>query len=308
MPKSTSSRIKLRQLALVAAIGKSRNLRRAAADLHMTQPSATRLLQDLEGTFSCLLFERSRSGMTPTIYGEALIRHARWVLAGLESAREEVEALAKGASGRVAIGTLGSTAPVLLPRSIALLKATRPGIVVSVIEGSHALLVDALARGELDVTLGRVTGEPGHGDLAFEALYEEEFRVVCGTQHPLARAKRLKLADLAEQAWILPPEGLPIRQSLDTLFTRSRAAIPRNVIESVSLLTNQTLLQEATVLGVLPAVVAKHYERLGLLRVLPVPVPGLKPLVAVITRKNVPLSPAAAALVDALRSVARDLQ
>ena len=303
-----SGRIKLRQLALVRTLGVTRNLRRAAAAMHVAQPAATKLLADLESTLGVSLFRRSRSGMEPTVYGDALIRHARALLSGLDNAREEIRRLVDGNSGHVTIGTLVSTAPVLLPRSIARLKVQRPGIRVSVTEGTHELLIAALLRGDLDVTLGRVTGESGSANLNFEVLYEEDFRVVCGTAHPLVRRRKLKLDDLVDQPWILPPAGLPIRQRLDALFARAIGRVPDDVTESVSLLTNQTLLQEAPFLGVLPAGVAGHYERLGLLKMLPVPVSGLRPPVAVITRKESPLSPAAIGLIDTLRVAARELR
>lgn len=303
-----NGRIKLRQLALVRMLGETGNLRRAAAAMHVAQPAATKLLADLEAVLGVSLFERSRGGMAPTIYGEALIRHARSLLAGLDVARDEIKRLVDGASGSVTVGTLVSTAPVLLPRSIARLKSQRPGVMVSVTEGTHDLLIAALLRGDLDVTLGRVTGEAGSGGLNFEVLYEEDFCVVCGTAHPLARSRRLRFADLVDQPWILPPAGLPIRQRLDALFAAATGRVPDDVTESVSLLTNQTLLQEAPFLGVLPEAVALHYRKLDLLRILPVPLEGLRPPVAVITRKDAPLSPAAAGLIDTLRTAARELR
>src|SRR3990170_3396374 len=99
-------RLKLRQLLLLRALRDSGNLRRSAAALNLTQPAATRMLQDLENTLGLKLFERSQRGMAPTPYGEAMIRHAGAVLADLDSAREELSALADGSHGRVAVGTL----------------------------------------------------------------------------------------------------------------------------------------------------------------------------------------------------------
>ncbi|HVL36255.1 MAG TPA: LysR family transcriptional regulator, partial [Burkholderiales bacterium] len=104
-----SRRLKLRQLLLLRALGETRNLRRSASALNLTQPAATRLLQELEAALGLQLFERSRRGMAPTPYGEAMIRHARAVLADLDGAREELAALAEGSQGRVVVGSLVST-------------------------------------------------------------------------------------------------------------------------------------------------------------------------------------------------------
>lgn len=294
-------RVKLRQLLLVSTLGELGNLRRAAARLAMTQPTATKLLHELEHSLGVKLFERSRRGMAPTIYGEAMVRHARVLLADLDAAREDISALAGGATGRLSIGTMVSTAAVLLPRAVAALIAERPGLRISILEGTHDMLATALKRGEVDVMLGRVMGGAQMDEFDCEVLYRDEFRVVCGPRHPLARARRVKLAALAKERWILPPASAPLRQRLDILFMAQVGARPHQALESVSLLTNLTLLQETCLLGVMPADMARHFSRNRLLRVLPVALEDLYGPVALITRANRPRTPAVDAFVDALR-------
>jgi DNA-binding transcriptional LysR family regulator len=300
------NRVKLRQLLLVTALGESGNLRRAAAQLAMTQPTATKLLRELEHSRGVKLFERSRRGMAPTLYGESMVRHARALLTGLDAARDEIGAISEGATGRLVIGTMVSTAPVLLPRALAALMADRPGLRISILEATHDMLVAALKRGEVDVMLGRVMGGAEMDELECELLYRDEFRVVCGPGHPLAASRRgLRLSSLARERWILPPPTTPLRQRLDILFMTQAGERPRHALESVSLLTNLTLLQETHMLGVMPADVAQHFARNGLLRVLPVPLRDLFGPVALITPANRPRPPAVAALIAALRDTAR---
>ena len=294
-------RVKLRQLLLVSTLGELGNLRRAAARVAMTQPTATKLLHQLEHSLGVKLFERSRRGMAPTLYGEAMVRHARVLLADLEAARDDISALAEGAAGRLTIGTMVSTAPVLLPRALAALMTERPGLRISILEGTHDMLVGALKRGEVDVMLGRVMGGAEMDELDCVVLYRDEFRVVCGPHHPLARSRRVKLAALAGERWILPPPSAPLRQRLDILFMAQAGARPRQALESVSLLTNLTLLQETRMLGVMPADMARHFSRNRLLQVLPVPLEDLFGPVALITRANHPRTPAVDAFVYALR-------
>src|SRR5690606_25165045 len=119
-------RIKLRQLLLVSVLGESGNLRRAAAQLAMTQPTATRLLHEVEAALGVKLFERSRRGMEPTLYGAEMIRRAHALLADLDAAHEGIRALAEGAAGTLTIGAMASTASVVLPRSVAALAALQP--------------------------------------------------------------------------------------------------------------------------------------------------------------------------------------
>ena len=301
-----SRRLKLRQLLLLRALAASRNLRRSAAALNLTQPAATRMLQELEETLGVKLFERSTRGMVPTPYGEAMIRHAAAVLADLDSAREELSALSEGSHGRVAVGTLTSTASLLLPRAIARAKARAPRLEVTVQEGTHDHLLDALLKGDLDLMLGRALSGAAQDSVTVEILYREEFRVVCGAGNPLAR-KRARLAELVDRAWILPPSQVPLRQRLDALFLSQVGRRPADLVESISVLTNLTLLRESDALGVLPAETARHYAKLGLLAELPVSLKGILGPVALVTRRNHARSPAAESFLALLRSVAQEL-
>lgn len=299
-------RLKLRQLLLVRALADSGNLRRSATALNLTQPAATRMLQELEETLGLKLFERSPRGMAPTPFGEAMIRHAGAVLADLDSAREELSALAEGSHGRVAVGTLMSTASLLLPRAIARAKARAPRLQVTVQEGTHDHLLDALLKGDLDLMLGRVLPGTAQEAVTAEILYREEFRVVCGTANPLAR-RRAKLRELVDRPWILPPAHVPLRQRLDALFLSNAGRRPADLVESVSVLTNLTLLRESDALGVLPAETARHYAKLGLLAELPVSLKGILGPVALVTRRNHARSPAAESFLALLRNVAQEL-
>src|SRR5690606_24918347 len=87
------SRLKMRQLLLLNALGETGNLHRSAARLGMTQPAATKLLQDLEAAAGVQLFERSRRGMAATLHGEAMIRFANSLLAELDAVGTELRAL-----------------------------------------------------------------------------------------------------------------------------------------------------------------------------------------------------------------------
>lgn len=302
------SRLRLRQLLLLRSLGELRNLHRAAAALVIAQPAATRLVKELEETLGVPLFERSRKGMTPTIYGEAMIRHANLVIADLEAAREEIDALAAGGSGHIAVGATTSIAPVLLPRALARVRAERPGLRIAIQEGNQEPLVASLARGELDLALVRRAPGTEFPGLRYELLYSEGFCIVASLKHRLARARALTLGDLAGEPWILPPESVPLRQQLDALFLSGAGRKPGNPIESVSIFTNQTLLQEAPLLAIMPETTARQCARQRLLAILPVPLKGLLGPVALVTREPSRPSPAVEALVAALRVEAAALR
>jgi len=301
------NRLKIRQLLLLSALGELGNLRRSAARLGMTQPAATKLLHDLESALGVQLFERSRNGMTPTLYGETMIRYAQTLLADLDAVCAEVDALSDGATGTIAAGIMTSTISEVLPHAIQAMLAQHPHVRVSLMEGTHAMLMGALKRGELDMVLGRVMGGAEMDDVDLELLYEDEFVIVCGPDHPLLQAREVTLADTTSMRWILPQSTTPLRQRIEMLFMEQAGARPRNAIESASLLTNLSLLQHNTMLAVMPADMVRQFSPGGLLRALPIRLPSLFGPVALITRRNRRRSPAVSAFIEHLRRLSAGL-
>lgn len=101
-----NGRLKLRHLVLVVAIADQGSVLRAAEHLHLAQPAVTRSLREVEGVLGVDLFTRGPRGVTPTMFGDAFVEHARAVLAELRRAGERITGLADGAVGTVTIGTL----------------------------------------------------------------------------------------------------------------------------------------------------------------------------------------------------------
>jgi DNA-binding transcriptional LysR family regulator len=299
------SRLKMRQILLLVALDEHRNVHRAAASLAMTQPAATRLLGDLERLLGQRLFERSARGVLPNAYGESLIRHSRMVLATLDHARDEINAISAGTTGKTSIGALLVAAPALVPRGVARFKQRHPNHTVLVREGTAATLVPALRRGELDLVVGRASSDVASEGLRFEAFYDEPMCVVARVGHPLGKRRMLKLAALSHEQWILPTPEAAYRRRLDAAFRQVGVEPPRQIVESLSILTNRMLVQETDMLAVMPSKVAQHYVNLGLIAILPVKLPPPSGPVGVITLLGRPLTPAATDLVQALGDVAR---
>ncbi|MES2185726.1 MAG: LysR family transcriptional regulator [Pseudomonadota bacterium] len=298
------SRLKMRQILLLVALDEHRTLHKAAASAAMTQPAATRLLGDLERLLGVRLFERSARGVVPNAYGESLVRHSRMVLATLDHARDEINAISSGTTGRTCIGALLVAAPTLVPRGIVRFKQRHPNHTVQVREGATAALLPALWRGELDLVVGRASSDVSAQGLKFEALYDEPMCVVARVGHPLARRRTLRLATLAREQWILPTPDSVYRRRLDDAFRAAGAEPPPCIVESLSILTNQMLVQETDMLAVMPGRVAEHFAELGEICILPVKPPPLSGPVGVITLLGRPLTPAAVDLVQALREMA----
>lgn len=295
------SRLKIRQLLLLSSLGETGNLHRSAAQMAMTQPTATKLLQELEAVLEVELFVRSKQGVIPTPHGFAMIRHARGLLADLDAARDEIRALSEGASGTLIVGIMVSSASTILARAIATLAGRQPNLRITVEEGTHTMLIALLKSGDMDFVLGRVVVGGEMEYLNYEVLYNDEYSIVSGVDHPLAGRRKLSLQQLTTQRWVLPPSSMPLRQRFDILFLTETGIRPRNVLESVSLLLNLQLLQAGNMLALMPMEIALHFATIKQLRILPVPLNGIFGPVGLITRNGRLLSPAAQMLVDEIK-------
>jgi DNA-binding transcriptional LysR family regulator len=227
------------------------------------------------------------------------------VLAQLAQAGEELDDLAEGTGGRVAVGTLLAAAARLLPAAIAALRRERPRVSVTVVEGTNDRLVPALVAGDLDLIVGRLPAFRHRDGLAHERLLVEDACVVVRAGHALRRRRRLALADLAALDWILPPPEATLRRQVDQAFHDAGLDAPRPGVQSLSLLTNRALLLATDMIAVWPRQVALDDVRRGVLAILPVALPPTAGPIGIARRRGAILSPAAAALCDALRAAAR---
>jgi DNA-binding transcriptional LysR family regulator len=300
-------KFRLRHLELIAEIYDCRSILKASKRLSLSQPTLTKALQDVETTLGLRLFERSNRGIEPTEYGEIFARHAKVLLAQLRHAAEELENLRVGYSGKVTVGTLLAASASILPDAIVLLKNERPGVAISVIVGTYDILMPALLAGDLDMVLGRLPTEGHSRALVYEEFYAEPTCIVVRRGHPLTRKRRLTLRELANQPWLLPLPETALHRQIERAFIDAGTTLPKNVIESVSILTNRVLLRKSDCVGVMPYHVALDDVEHGLLAILPVKLKSLESPVGVIVRAPGDLPPAASALRECLRTAAKDV-
>ena len=301
------ARLKTRQLLLLIALDDFRNTHRAAEELNMTQPAASKQIKDLEEMLGVRLFDRLPRGMEPTLYGETMIRHARMALTSLSLAHDDIVALKAGAAGQVEIGVIMTAAMALLPRAIARIKQQAPLLRIGVqIEPSNVLLAK-LQRGTLDFMIGRILEDVDSTGLMYEELTEEPACAVVRPGHPLLQRRDLALADIAALPWILPPRGSILRHRCDMMFRRAGLEPPINVVDSTALLLITALLQQTDSLHVMPVDVAAYYASLNVLKILPIDLPCKMDAFGIIRQQDHLLSPGAERLLQQVRTAAREM-
>jgi DNA-binding transcriptional LysR family regulator len=290
-------RLKMRHLVLVDAVTRQGSVIGAAAALHISQPMATRTLQELEAILGVSLYERGPRGVTPTTIGEAFTGHARAVLAQLSQAGRQVTEFADADRGTVVVGAnLGSH--TLLPQAIAGLKRQRPLLTVIVRERSPEALSADLEAGRIDLIVGRFTSTT-ESEVRIP-LYDECIEIFTRVQHPLAQRRAITFADLGDYPWIIPGTESALRREIEQLFARNAMALPDNRVEASSWLIVRQLVLESDFVAALSASI--EFCEPGL-RALPVSV-SVGPMgrsVGITTAAGRVLSPSANALIQCLQ-------
>jgi DNA-binding transcriptional LysR family regulator len=298
--------LKMRQLRLLVAIDTYRNLTQVAEITHVTVPAVSKSLAELERGLGLMLFSRTLQGLVPTPYGECLIRHARAMLAILYEARDELKALSSGTEGKLHVGMLATSASVLLPQALILLKQRSPGTNVMVTEGTKESLLPELWQGRLDLFVGRLPPTDALGTFEQKMLLEEPVLLVTGRHHPLARKENVQWADVRPYPWILPPPGTILRDPLERALEANDIALTDNYIETFSIPVLRTHLQDSDFIAVMGGTLVGSAGQS--LHVLPLRLPGLLLAAGVLWNRNRGLTPSAQLLVSCLDEVARRLQ
>ncbi|MFG2196414.1 LysR substrate-binding domain-containing protein [Streptomyces sp. NPDC048639] len=299
-----NGRLKLRHLTLIVAIAEHGSVSHAAEHVRIAQPALTRSLREVEQILGVDLFVRGPRGVQPTLFGEAFLEHARSVLAELRRAGERITGLADGEVGTVTIGTLLAGSNVLLPRAIATLKESRPGITVIVQEAPFDSQVPRLLEGDIDLILGRLNPIDDQPGLRQITLYSEPVRLVVRTDHPARGSDGLTLGDLMEFPWVLPLEQTALRQELEQVFHAEGLPLPGNRTECTSIMTVRTLLRTTDMIAAMPESLVRTDDHLV---PLPIPLSTVRRSVGVTLPARGSLVPSARMMLDHLHAHAAEI-
>lgn len=293
-------RLKLRHLVMIVMIADRGSVVGAADALHVTQPVVTRGLREVEDILGVSLFDRGRRGVTPTVFGEMFLNHARSVIAQLRQADRQIDLLTNAELGTVTVGTHLAGSNLLLPRAIAALKQEHPHLTVVVREATPDLLHAALLAGQCDLIVSRFSAKTP-ADLVQHMLYREPIRLVARSGHPVHERGPVTLHQLVDYPWILPIEESVLRNELEDVFVHEGVSLPANLIECAPILTLRELLISTDCVAALPMLVATHDDKLSLIDT---QLNSLRRAFGVSWSAKRPLSPAAIALLDQLRQQA----
>ena len=289
---------------LVAAVA-SGSIRSAARELGVSQPALTRSLRQLETELETKLLERTARGVVPTPAGRAFVARSRAIHNELGRAREELAQIAGEQPGSVAFGVSPLPSIHLVPPAIAQFRREHPNAKVSITDGLSYMLLPGLRDGSLDFFIG---GRPqGQLDAHIQAqpLFASRLVVVARKGHPRRGARSLR--ELVNEHWIARTPAGWSGAIVPDIFEKNGLPPPKSVVLSESYVGLLTTIAGTDLIGALSTLLLSQplarqfFEQLPIRERLP------EVTAYLFLRRDLPLTPTAAAMVAAIKAAARRL-
>jgi DNA-binding transcriptional LysR family regulator len=303
-------RVRLRDLHVLLTAVQCGSMAKAAHRLAVSQPAISKAIADLEQTLGVRLLDRGPQGVEPTLYGSVLVRRGLAVFDELRNGVTEIEFMTNPAVGQVRIGCNESLSAALLPAIIERLGDQHPNVTVHVAQMSRPITVEIryLRERNVDLIIGRGVFRIPEDDLNSEVLFDEPLIVVAGVQSPWARRRKVELAELMQEKWIMYPveeaPGVLVQQA----FRDHGLEMPRARVATMSFHLRDMLLTGGDYLTVIPACMLHVLNaKRPTVKRLPIDLGVQTRPVAIFTLKNRTLAPVADLFIKCARTAVRPM-
>jgi DNA-binding transcriptional LysR family regulator len=297
-------RLKLRELRILLAVVKAGSMAKGAVELAISQPNVSKAIADLEHAFGVRLLDRNHHGVEPTPYGLALIKRGIAVFDELRYAVKDVAFLADPTSGELRLGCTDFAAGAV---GVAIDRMSRqyPRITFEVMAADAATLQRELRDRAIELFVGILENTLGVEDFDTEILYDDPLIVVADAQHPLGRRRSIKLAELVNEAWALPPANTVAGAYVRDAFQTNSLAVPNTIVSTYSTILRHNLVATARFITVLPKSMFEVMSDRLSLKALPVHLPATRRTMAIVALKNRTMSPIARLFIETVSAVAK---
>jgi len=282
-------------------------MNKAAALLNTGQSAISRSIADLEHAVGVRLVDRTHRGIEPTKYGRALLNGGAAVFDNLRQAVKSIEFLADPTAGQVRIGSSALLAASFVSDLIDRLSRRYPRIVFHLATGYMDTLHRELSERNVDLLIVRRFDPFADEQLDFEFLFDESFVVAAGARNQWVRRRRIELADLANEPWVLPPPESVIGSIAKEAFRASGLDYPRTTVVTDSPQVRVSLLATGRFVTIFPASALRFPAGPPGIKVLPVQLPTARLQNGIITLKNRMLGPVAKLFIEHARELAKPL-
>jgi LysR family transcriptional regulator, hydrogen peroxide-inducible genes activator len=290
------------ELKFVLAVAQERNFRRAAEKCFVTQPALSLGIKKLEEELNIIIFERSRSDVTPTEIGEKIIEQASIVIEQAERIKQLAELGKNQLKGTFKLGLIHSIGPYLLPEIIPILRKSAPEMPLEVEENLTANLETQLKNGVIDAAIIALPFDVA--GLQYKALYDEEFDVVVPATHHWTSRKHINPSDLSEEKVLLLNSG----HCFSNQVTQACPELSRKgeILQGNSLETIRNMVASNLGITVLPcSATAKRYNN-PLIKVIPFVAPAPTRRIAIAWRKSFVRLEAVEKIAESIKAIGSD--
>ncbi len=290
-----------RQLQYVVAVAETLGFHKAAERCHVSQPTLSAQVKQLEDVLGVQLFERDRRRVLLTATGAVVVAHARRVLLEIEDMIAAAKQLVEPCSGTFRIGVIPTIAPYLLPEVVPAVRARYPKLQLVFREEKTDAVVADLREGRLDA--GLLALEADIGEWASGRIADDPFVVALPEGHRLARKKRVAASDLDDENVLLLDEGHCFRAQ--ALSICNRAGAKESELRATSLSTLAQMVSSGSGITLLPQIAVAVENRRGQLEVRPFTAPAPHRTIALIWRPHSPFAETFLDLAELFRSALR---
>lgn len=301
------SRLRFRHLRLLVALDEHGSLLRAAEQVALTQPGASKALHEIETMFGTALFTRTNRGLEPTDVGRCVIRYAHLMQSDLSHLHQEMAGVMSGQGGRLSVGVIMGAVP-FLTEALSRVLVRQPDLSVEIVEDTSARLLGLLDDGRLDLAICRTSVSPRPEHYSSTIVRQEKLAVVSHRAHPLAALPEVTLPQLAGNRWVVYTANMPMRVLLEREFRDAGLRFPDYLLETTSAFTTLSLLQRNPDFVALVSVdVARFCEKFGLTRIMPLTLRSLSEPYELVTLKRSPPTQVANLLIEEITSMGQTL-
>ncbi len=299
-------RIKLRDLHLLEAAARTGSLAKAAKSLGMSQPAVSYAIAEMERSLAVPLLDRTSQGVVPTAFGHALLKRSAVVFNEIRHGLSEIETLADPTRGELRLGT---PQPMLAVMSAVIDRVSRqyPNVTFHLtVEPTNILLRDLRERA-VELVISRMLARSGDDDLSIDVIFNDELAVIAGKDNPWTKRKVVRLEQLMNERWVLPPIDGWLHPLLQKAFAGKGLDVPRATVSTLSTYAVSVLVAQGPFLTVHPETMLHVAGENRLLRALPIALPETRTPVGLISLKHHTLGPTAQVFVDAARQAVKEL-
>jgi DNA-binding transcriptional LysR family regulator len=306
-------RLRLRDLHVFFTTVQRGSMAKAAQTLGVTQPAVSKVIAELEHTLGIRLLDRGARGVEPTIYGRALLRRGNAAFDELRQSVRDIEFLADPTVGEVRIGCQETIAAAILPSVIHRFSQTYPRVVLHV-EQLGSLAAESTALRERTIDVGMFLLVKPHDDTRFaddlnvEVLFNDQLVVVAGQQSRWARRRKIDLAELVDESWILTETDTLSHLRVAAAFAARGLGVPRTILLTLSTHLRANLAASGHYIATFPNSTLRVYGDRFSLKALPVDFPVHSWPAVLVTLKNRTLSPVVERFIQHVRDFTRQMR